>query len=60
MPPSCGDRFLQFLVIQFAVSNVVQHVDRTQIANRCLFFRSVQQNFGAEVAAVNDATVILW
>jgi hypothetical protein len=45
--------------VEFGIDNMRAQVDRTQIANSCFFERSVEQNFCAQVAAVDDACVAL-
>ena len=50
----------QFVQVEIAVLDMVQEVDGSKIANRRLIARCVQQNLGAQVAAMDHPLVILW
>ena len=58
-PNRRGDRLFQLLSVELTIFYVVQHVDRTEVANGRFRLRRVEQNFGTEVAAVDDTAMIL-
>ena len=53
------DRLLNQWLIQFAVLDVCDKVYGTQVANRRLIARGVQQNFGTKVGTVDHAAMTL-
>jgi len=54
-----GDGFLQLLMVQLAVFQVLQQVDRAEVADGGFGVAGVERDFGAQVGRVNHAGVLL-
>ena len=53
------DGLLELVVVEFAVLDVLQQIDRTQVAHGGFGVAGVQRDFGAQVGRVHHAGVLL-